>query len=65
MAHTLQVVEELGKLGVAADAIEGILQALTITSVEQLEEFLGAGEYTCQRCTGLQAILKGRSAVCA
>lgn len=38
-----QVVEELAKLGVAADAIEGILQALTIKSVEELEGLLGAG----------------------
>ncbi|GAB4820264.1 hypothetical protein N2152v2_007310 [Parachlorella kessleri] len=36
-----KVVEELGKLGVAAEAIEGILQALAIRSVEQLEAFLG------------------------
>ena len=37
------MVEELGKLGVAAEAIEGILQALAISSVEELEALLGPG----------------------
>lgn len=36
-----KVVEELQKLGVAADAIDGILQALTLRSVEELEALLG------------------------
>lgn len=38
----MQVIEELAKLGVAADAIDGILQALSLRSVEQLEALLGA-----------------------
>jgi histidyl-tRNA synthetase len=38
----LQVVEELAKLGVAAEAIEGILQALSLRSVEELEGVVGA-----------------------
>ncbi|EFN51962.1 hypothetical protein CHLNCDRAFT_56349 [Chlorella variabilis] len=36
-----KVVEELAKLGVAADAIDGILQALALSSVEELEGLLG------------------------
>jgi histidyl-tRNA synthetase len=35
------VVEELAALGVAAEAIEGILQALALRSVAELEEVLG------------------------
>ncbi|KAI3430709.1 hypothetical protein D9Q98_005297 [Chlorella vulgaris] len=36
-----KVVEELAALGVAAEAIEGILQALALRSVAELEEVLG------------------------
>ena len=39
---SLQVVEELQKLGVAPDAIDGILAALQLRSVEALEGLLGA-----------------------
>ncbi|KAI7841786.1 hypothetical protein COHA_004651 [Chlorella ohadii] len=40
-----KVVDELAKLGVAADAIEGILQALAIKTVEELESLLGADNH--------------------
>lgn len=39
---THQVVEELARLGVAADAIDGILAALAIRTVADLEALLGA-----------------------
>lgn len=38
----LQVSEELRALGVAEEAIAGVLSAVAITDVTQLEELLGA-----------------------
>lgn len=41
--HTPQVVEQLAALGVEATAIEGILSALALRSLPELESLLGSG----------------------
>lgn len=50
-----KVVEELAKLNVAADAIDGILQALSLRSVEELEGLLG-GE--CEAVADLRRLFE-------
>ncbi|PSC70770.1 histidine-tRNA cytoplasmic isoform B [Micractinium conductrix] len=50
-----KVVEELEKLGVAADAIDGILQALSLRSVEELEAVLG-GDSQCGAVADLRQL---------